>query len=319
MSDQNESGIAARNNGVRAVAEGGRAMSEVQSRILLAKKFPRDHEQAVKKILMDCKRPGLASEAVYEYPRGNEKVIGPSIRLAEAIAREWGNLDYGILEIDREAGVSTMCAYCWDLETNTRASTEFKVAHVRDTRSGRTDLKDERDIYEAVANAGARRLRAVILKQIPGDVVEQAVAECNMTMRAQIGDIVQETKDAVEAFADLGITRRQIEKRLRHNIEAVSAAELLDFRRIFAAIQDGMAKPEDYFEPDVTPTAEEKPKTTAEIARQAASAALGKKGRKPTQSAPVVNNHQKPAGSPAAASQNVLGEDTDETGIPKDL
>ncbi|MBQ7110481.1 MAG: hypothetical protein IJO06_04585 [Thermoguttaceae bacterium] len=36
-----------------------------------------------------CQRPGLASVAVYVYPRGGSKISGPSIRLAEEIARNW--------------------------------------------------------------------------------------------------------------------------------------------------------------------------------------------------------------------------------------
>jgi len=33
-----------------------------------------------------------AEVASYEYPRGNEKVSGPSIRLAEVLAQCWGNM-----------------------------------------------------------------------------------------------------------------------------------------------------------------------------------------------------------------------------------
>lgn len=54
---------------------------------------------------------------------------------------------------------------------------QFQVRHWRDTKSGGYALKDSRDIYEKVANDGARRLRACILAVIPADVVETAVKE----------------------------------------------------------------------------------------------------------------------------------------------
>ena len=57
-------------------------------------------------------RQDLAESAVYEYPRGGERVTGPSIRLAETVARYWGNLDYGITELDQRQGESTVMAYC---------------------------------------------------------------------------------------------------------------------------------------------------------------------------------------------------------------
>ena len=37
-----------------------------------------------------CQRRKLAESSMYEFPRGNEKITGPSIRLAEAIAQNWG-------------------------------------------------------------------------------------------------------------------------------------------------------------------------------------------------------------------------------------
>ncbi len=77
-------------------------------------------------------------------------------------------------------------AYCWDLESNTRQTKIFQVRHVRDTKSGPKSLRDARDIYELVANQGARRVRACILGVIPGDIVDEALDEVNKTLK--LGD-----------------------------------------------------------------------------------------------------------------------------------
>lgn len=42
------------------------------------------------RILKSCTRETLAQSAVYSYPRGGQSVEGPSIRLAETLAQEWG-------------------------------------------------------------------------------------------------------------------------------------------------------------------------------------------------------------------------------------
>lgn len=164
-----------------------RQAQEVQGAIVMAKKFPRDEYDAMERIKRTCQRATLAEQAIYSYPRGGQTVMGPSIRLAEALAQNWGNIDYGVIELEQKNGSSEMMAYAWDLESNTRVTKIFTVEHKRDTRKGTYQLTDSRDIYEATANFGARRMRACILGVIPGDVVDMAVGECKETVRKGIG------------------------------------------------------------------------------------------------------------------------------------
>lgn len=262
-----------RSESVTAVIEASRAAQEVQAAVVMARKFPRIQAQAADRILQACQRYALAEHAVYSYPRGGQQVSGPSIRLAEAIAREWGNLQYGIIEQERRGDESTMLAYAWDLETNVTSRAEFKVKHYRDSnRDGKKQLTEERDIYEAVANNGARRLRACILKLIPGDVVDAAVKQCDETIRARVNDLPTAIAQMLEAFGTLGVSKEQIEKRLRHRIDATNAAEIVAMRRVFTSIQDGMGSPADYFEIEQAPPAA----TTQDKARQAAARAAGR-------------------------------------------
>lgn len=143
-----------------------RQAQEVQAAMVIAKKFPRDEYEATEKIKRTCQRSTLAEQAIYSYPRGGQNVSGPSIRLAEALAQNWGNIDYGIIELEQKDGKSEMMAYAWDLESNTRVTKIFGVEHKRDTKKGSYVLTDSRDIYEATANFGARRMRACILGHI---------------------------------------------------------------------------------------------------------------------------------------------------------
>lgn len=235
-------------------AEAMRAAWEAKGAIEVAKSFPRDRRGALDRILSECRRPALAEHAIYAYPRGGEQVAGPSIRLAEAIAQNWGNLTFGVRELSQANGESTLEAYAWDIENNTRSTKTFVVRHKRDTKRGSYDLTDSRDIYELVANQGARRLRACILAVVPGDVVDAAVAECERAQAAGLGATPAETlKSLVAAFAKFGITAKQIERRLGHNLEATTPAEILNLRRIHKSLTDGMAAKDDFFEAEAAP------------------------------------------------------------------
>ena len=162
--------MAQRVSGALADAQSSRDVAEIQGMLILAKRFPRDQKAAVDRILITCARPSLAEKATYQYARGGTDITGPSIRLAEAIAQNWGNMLFGITELSRGTGQSECLAYAWDLETLVRSEKKFIVRHIRDTKGGGYALKDERDIYELIANMGARRQRACILAVIPGDV-----------------------------------------------------------------------------------------------------------------------------------------------------
>lgn len=227
-----------------------RQAQEVQVAMLAAKKFPRDQVVAFNNILRACQRMKLAESSMYEYPRGGEKITGPSIRLAEAIAQNWGNIDFGFMELEQRNGVSQVMAYAWDLETNARQTKLFSVPHIRHTRRGDYPLTDPRDIYELVANQAARRVRACILGIIPGDVVEAAVERCNKTLREGYEEpLVDRVRTMARAFEkDFSVTLPMLEKYLGCRSDAFSENDFVRLKKVYVALRDGMAKREDYFE-----------------------------------------------------------------------
>lgn len=241
-----------------------RQAQEVQVAMLAAKKFPRDELYAMERIKKACQRMTLAENAIYQYPRGDQKVSGPSIRLAEAIAQNWQNIESGVIELDNSNGKSEIMAYAWDLETNTRDAKIFTVKHWRDTKKGGYELTDARDIYEATANFAARRKRACILSVVPGDVVDMAVAECRKTLEDSddrpVADIL---KGMLKAFKEFGVTKDQIEKYFDKKAADLLKEDLVDLRGIYKAIKDGQSKITDYFKledptKDAAKTAQEK-------------------------------------------------------------
>ena len=112
-----------------------REVAEVQGAMVVARQFPRNHQKAMDAILNECTRVGLAEKAEYQYARGGSDIRGPSIRLAETIARQWGNMLTGVTELTRGAGISECMAYACDLETGYRDEKRFQVKHWRETKS----------------------------------------------------------------------------------------------------------------------------------------------------------------------------------------
>lgn len=238
------------NKSVTAEMVTSRQTQEVQGQIIMAKKFPRDEIAARNRILTACQRKKLAEQAEYEYKRGTSKVTGVSIRLAEAMAQNWGNLDFGFVELEQRAGESQVMAYCWDLETNTRQTKIFAVPHIRETKKGNYPLTGSRDIYELVANQAARRVRACILGIIPGDIVEEAVEQCRKTL---IGGEKLPLKDLIAgvvrtAKEEYAVPQESLEKYIGCKADSFSMNDLIRLKKVFNSIKDGMAKREEIFE-----------------------------------------------------------------------
>ena len=250
-----------------AAAISSREVQRVQAQFLTARMFPRDTGTSMTRILDSCKRPGLAEKAEYSYKRGKAEdgkdnyVTGASIKLAEVLAQCWGNVDFGINELENSDGRSKVEAYCVDLETNTSRRVTYEVPHLRVTKTGTYKLTDPRDIYEMIANRGARLLRGCILGIIPGDVQESALTECKATNKALLDASKAKGKEAFDKevkkmlarFAQLSITQEQLVAIVGLEPAEWTAEELERLRGIGTAIRDGEAKISDY----LTTSAEE--------------------------------------------------------------
>lgn len=227
-----------------------REAQEVQAAVFMAKQFPRNENESIARILRACDRMGLATRAVYSYPKGGTNVTGPSVRLAEAMAQAWGNIQSGVVELEQRDGESTCMAYCWDIETNTRECKIFTVKHQISTKKGMKVLTDPREIYELVANQGARRKRACILNVIPGDITDLAVERCNRTLQSgNRRPLIDRLREMVDLFQTrYSVPLASIEKYFGYPLNAFTEQDGVTLANIFNALKDGEAKREDYFQ-----------------------------------------------------------------------
>ena len=232
-----------------AVIEQSREIAQVQAQHIVAKKFPRDENVVLKKVIKQCQRKSMAEVAMYSYPRGGQNVTGPSIRLAELLANGFGNLEYGIRVLNQTNDTVEAMAYCIDLENNTRKVDYFTVKLERSTkRDGIKKLTDPRDIYEHTQSQVARRVRGCILAIIPGDIVEAAQNQCEATLNSDEEPIQVKIQKIITVFTSLNVSVEMIEKKMGKSINALNNPDILTLRKIYQSLKDGMASIDNFFD-----------------------------------------------------------------------
>lgn len=232
------------------VVEQTRAAAEVAAMVQVAQQCPRNVQAAVAEMRESCKQLGLAERAFFRFPRGGTTVSGPSVYLARELARCWGNVEYGLKELDRDDGQlrSEMLAFAWDVQTNTRTSSAFMVPHKRDTKDGVKPLIDMRDVYENNANQGARRVRESIFAILPPWFVEEAKELCAQTLKHGGGvPLARRIADSIQAYEAAGVTQDRLEQKIGRPADKWTEHDVAQLRVIFASIGRGEVSVEDEF------------------------------------------------------------------------
>jgi hypothetical protein len=236
--------------GQGTAVEQSRAVAEVQAAIVVAQQCPRNLTQALQEMRQSCQQQALAERAFYRFPRAGGAVSGASVHLARELARCWGNVQYGLIELrrDDEYGQSEMQAFAWDVQTNSRNSSTFVVPHKRDTKDGAKALTDMRDIYENNANNGSRRVREAIFAILPPWFVEEAKDLCNQTLRGGGGKpLPQRVADAIKTFDGLGITADRIEQKFGRPSDKWTDHDVAQLLVTYKSLQRGEVTIEDEF------------------------------------------------------------------------
>lgn len=229
--------------------EVARAVAETKGKLQVAKMFPRDINGAHRELMDACRLPSLAGKAFYSVPRAGGKVTGPSVRLAEEIARCWGNIDYGHRELSRSEGKSEVEVYAWDMQTNLYSRRQLTVLHVMDTKDGPRKLRDQKDIDDKISNVASKQLRGRILAVLPKWLVADAEEACRATLANAGGDepISARVRKMLAAFAPMGVNQVMIEAYLEHPLENATADDLAALMGVYTAITEG-AKVDEYFD-----------------------------------------------------------------------
>ena len=124
----------------------------------------------------------------------------------------------------------------------------------------------------------------------------------------------------VSAFAEFGVTKEQIEKRIQRRLDAIQPAQVVGLKKVYASLRDGMSSAGDWFEPEEREasgdsTTDRKPQgaeAVKEKMRARTASSSQKQPDAPKASAPDDQQRaqEKPQANPAAARPPLFDEFT---------
>ncbi len=243
-----------------STAAAAQAEAAVKARYQMALLRPRNIEGVRLRLLAACKRPRFAETAKYAKPIGKEKVVGPSIRFAEAALDELGNTDTATIVLYDDAEKRIIRVTVMDLEKNVSYSQDLII----EKKVERSFLKEgqialgqrlnskgkvvyiieatEDDLLVKQAALTSKAIRGGALRILPGDILEECMDQVDATTRNRDAeDPAAARKRLCDAFYSIGVSPEALVEYLGHAIEACSPAELQDLRQVFAAIREGEA------------------------------------------------------------------------------
>jgi hypothetical protein len=253
MNFPNQGGMmpASINSGSVAI-EQQRAVAEVHGKIFIAKSFPRNEALALQNLLVACGTVSFAEEAFYNVPRAGGTVSGPSIRLAEEVARCYGHMDYGHRELSRDENKSEVEVYAWDMQNNNFSRRQITVMHTIDKKINGimtgVKLTSQKDIDDKIANVAAKQMRGRILALVPKWLVAEATLACKNTLAGMgVESIQQRVIGMTKRFAQFGVTVEMLETYLKHPVASITSDELVDLFGVYNAISKEGVKASEFF------------------------------------------------------------------------
>lgn len=256
-------------------------LADSQMRFMMARQFPRDIVAIERNVANACSRFSLAQMAQYALPVSGSTVKGPSIRMAEVLAQAYGNLDIGREVVatgkDERGKWSDIRVYALDLETGLRFQETMRIHHVRYSKSkGDTAITDLSELERLFSQHAAKRLRECILRAIPRDLTEKALAWCRQTVQSGDKDsngkplkpLIDRCKAIVLEFERLGVKREQVEKYVGCAMNLWTPEHFEDLVSVWRSVKDSELKVEEFFgDPNATAAGD----TAAKFRAQAAA------------------------------------------------
>ena len=258
-----------------AVAAAESVKARIQSAYVMAMQRPRNEMQSRSRILEACKRPEFAGRVEYAKPVGGKKMVGPSIRFAELAVREWGNVITETQLVYEDERVRRIKVTVIDLETNATFGKEVQINKTIERKDGKGReivgerkntfgeavfivLATEDEMHNKEAALISKVIRNEGLRLIPSDIVDEAIEVARATIHNRDAkDPKAATKKLVDAFGNIGIAPKHLEKYLSHSLDIVSPSELQDLRGIYQAISSGESSWADYVvKPESKPTSD---------------------------------------------------------------
>lgn len=211
--------------------------SETDTQIETAKRHPRDIMKALANIeAIATLDKETATECFYSLPRDGKAIEGVSVRLAELIASEWGNLRVATHITGNDGRLITVEGVCLDVEKNVAVCVEVKRRIT--TKEGYT-YSDDMQVVTANA-ASAIAFRNAVLKVIPKAVTNTVINRIRQQAVISEEEIADCWEKSVKWFASKGITKDQLLKKFDIKSEKyIKKEHIFNIRGTMNAIKEG--------------------------------------------------------------------------------
>lgn len=244
---------------VAAAAVAAQARAAVEARYVLAMRNRRDWEDVRTRIERECKRPSFAKVAIYRKPVG-KGIEGPSIRFAEAALRCMGNVFQETVVIHESAHQRIVQVAVTDIEQNVAYSAQIVI----DKTVERRQVKDGQKVLGERVNANgdkvflvqatedellnkqnaliSKAVRTAGLRILPGDIKDRCMEIVRDTQEQDVASDPDAAKRAiVDAFVAIGVPALELAAYLKHSLDRITKAEIVELRKVYQAVNSGEA------------------------------------------------------------------------------
>lgn len=231
------------------------ARADVDQQITTARAYPRDPRRVMNSIMsLATLDEQTSTECVYALSRAGKPIRGPSIRLAEIIASQWGNCRVGahVVHVDRfEKYIEAEGVY-HDLETN--AATTARVRRSIRTKQGGLFSDDMIVVAGNAACSIARR--NAILGGVPRAAWGKAYDAVERVIAGDVKTLSERRDAALKAFAAFGVGPAQLCAALDiGSVDQITLDHLVTLTGMHSALKSGEETVETMFAAKSEPSA----------------------------------------------------------------
>jgi len=246
-----------------------KATIEAKFVIALRPENRRDIDTVRETLVGACKRDRFAKAARFKKRQGDKKnangvwepnfVEGFTIRFAETALQAWKNVDISSVMAWQDEKQRLVRTTVTDLESNisytidTMAEKQVERSKVREGQTILGERKNsegkkvfivqasEDELSAKINSAISKAIRNGGLRLIPKDILEEAEDAVIETIAASAKseDALKAAEKVVAAFASEGVTSSQLEAYLKHPLSKITSAEIVDLRKVYAAVHEG--------------------------------------------------------------------------------
>lgn len=212
--------------------------AEVDMQVATAKQYPRNLQQVLKNIeFLATQDQETAESCFYAIKRDGKTIMGATVRLAEIISSQWGNMRSQAKIIANDGKTITAKGECWDLETNVAYAVE--VRRKITTSTGQTYTEDMQIVSANAACSIA--LRNAVFKCIPMAITRKIQERIKEVMLGDEDSFEELKEKALNHFlVELKVSEVELLTLLELNsLDDITKDDVFLLRGIATAIVDG--------------------------------------------------------------------------------